>query len=115
MVTPTVCKAQHRYVLCKIHPVLDLELKGAVSQTISLPVAYKNVKSYGSGAEDAQAELDKQKEDTSNYGHESCSLRQKERGWRGGLYSFFVYTHFVKTCYIPPSKDDDIKNTPSIR
>lgn len=43
----------------KKHLALQLELKEAVSQTIFLLVAYKNVKSYGTGAEDAQAEQDK--------------------------------------------------------
>lgn len=57
----------------------SLGKKYAVSRTIFLLAAQKNVKSCGIGAKDAPGELDKQKHSTSNYRHKSCSVRHRGR------------------------------------
>lgn len=57
----------------------SLGKKYAVSRTIFLLGEYKNVKSCGIGAEDVPGELDKQKHSTSNYRHNSCSVRHRGR------------------------------------
>lgn len=57
----------------------NLGKKYAVSSTIFLLAAYKNLKSCGSGAKNAPGELSKQKHSTSNYRHKSCSVRHRGR------------------------------------